>query len=307
MLLEAAFWLAILPPLFAILVEACNPINGTSIRASAALDLTADFGGLSRDDFDALLGVIEQSGAAIGEASGLASTLIASIISGIAVLHEVSSPYWPIVVYVLIFIILAIFPLWLMSGLTYAQISARNASIPTPWRTIRIPLKRTKVISLTIYAANVVLIICAILVFCDKRNTARFPARIRAGPASADRRSPAASHPGLGRDARIAASLGVLAGPDKRSGWPDHSAEELVMPLTAPPASETVLGPHGWQRIQVGLVRAGFDPGPIDGRSGPKTRAAIRRFQQQESDGAGAGGVLTPREIAQLWPGGAQP
>ena len=184
MLLEAAFWLAILPPLFAILVEACNPINGTSIRASAALDLTADFGGLSRDDFDALLGVIEQSGAAIGEASGLASTLIASIISGIAVLHEVSSPYWPIVVYVLIFIILAIFPLWLMSGLTYAQISARNASIPTPWRTIRIPLKRTKVISLTIYAANVVLIIFAILVFCDKRNTARFPARQRAGPAS---------------------------------------------------------------------------------------------------------------------------
>jgi hypothetical protein len=81
----------------------------------------------------------------------------------------------------------------------------------------------------------------------------------------------------------------------------------LLQKLVAPPASETVLGPHGWQRIQVGLVRAGFDPGPIDGRSGPKTRAAIRRFQQQESDGAGAGGVLTPREIAQLWPGGAQP
>ena len=184
MLLEAAFWLAILPPLFAILVEACNPINGTSIRASAALDLTADFGGLSRDDFDALLGVIEQSGAAIGEASGLAPTLIASIISGIAVLHEVSSPYWPIVVYVLIFIILAIFPLWLMSGLTYAQISARNASIPTPWRTIRIPLKRTKVISLTIYAANFVLIFFAILVFSTNET------RAISGSASARPRAP---------------------------------------------------------------------------------------------------------------------
>ncbi|HXC14382.1 MAG TPA: peptidoglycan-binding domain-containing protein [Stellaceae bacterium] len=302
MLLEAAFWLAILPPLFAILVEACNPINGTSIRASAALDLTADFGGLSRDDFDALLGVIEQSGAAIGEASGLASTLIASIISGIAVLHEVSSPYWPIVVYVLIFIILAIFPLWLMSGLTYAQISARNASIPTPWRTIRIPLKRTKVISLTIYAANVVLIIFAILVFSTNETARDF--RIGTGGASVaivDRQQQSIRDWGETQELLLRwASL-----QDQISGLAGWIA--LLQKLVAPPASETVLGPHGWQRIQVGLVRAGFDPGPIDGRSGPKTRAAIRRFQQQESDGAGAGGVLTPREIAQLWPGGAQP
>ena len=302
MLLEAAFWLAILPPLFAILVEACNPINGTSIRASAALDLTADFGGLSRDDFDALLGVIEQSGAAIGEASGLASTLIASIISGIAVLHEVSSPYWPIVVYVLIFIILAIFPLWLMSGLTYAQISARNASIPNPWRTIRIPLKRTKVISLTIYAANVVLIIFAILVFSTNETARDF--RIGTGGASVaivDRQQQSIRDWGETQELLLRwASL-----QDQISGLAGWIA--LLQKLVAPPASETVLGPHGWQRIQVGLVRAGFDPGPIDGRSGPKTRAAIRRFQQQESDGAGAGGVLTPREIAQLWPGGAQP
>jgi hypothetical protein len=302
MLLEAAFWLAILPPLFAILVEACNPINGTSIRASAALDLTADFGGLSRDDFDALLGVIEQSGAAIGEASGLAPTLIASIISGIAVLHEVSSPYWPIVVYVLIFIILAIFPLWLMSGLTYAQISARNASIPTPWRTIRIPLKRTKVISLTIYAANVVLIIFAILVFSTNETARDF--RIGTGGASVaivDRQQQSIRDWGETQELLLRwASL-----QDQISGLAGWIA--LLQKLVAPPASETVLGPHGWQRIQVGLVRAGFDPGPIDGRSGPKTRAAIRRFQQQESDGAGAGGVLTPREIAQLWPGGAQP
>jgi Putative peptidoglycan binding domain len=302
MLLEAAFWLAILPPLFAILVEACNPINGTSIRASAALDLTADFGGLSRDDFDALLGVIEQSGAAIGEASGLASTLIASIISGIAVLHEVSSPYWPIVVYVLIFIILAIFPLWLMSGLTYAQISARNASIPTPWRTIRIPLKRTKVISLTIYATNVVLIIFAILVFSTNETARDF--RIGTGGASVaivDRQQQSIRDWGETQELLLRwASL-----QDQISGLAGWIA--LLQKLVAPPASETVLGPHGWQRIQVGLVRAGFDPGPIDGRSGPKTRAAIRRFQQQESDGAGAGGVLTPREIAQLWPGGAQP
>jgi Putative peptidoglycan binding domain len=306
MLLEAAFWLAILPPLFAILVEACNPINGTSIRASAALDLTADFGGLSRDDFDALLGVIEQSGAAIGEASGLASTLIASIISGIAVLHEVSSPYWPIVVYVLIFIILAIFPLWLMSGLTYAQISARNASIPNPWRTIRIPLKRTKVISLTIYAANFVLIFCAILAFATKEAQRDFRLTFgAAGAAAVDRQRQALSD--WGETQELLLRLDYLEGQITGQGGRITRLEEQVMPLTAPPASEAFLGPHGWQRIQVGLVRAGFDPGPIDGRSGPKTRAAIRRFQQQESDGAGAGGVLTPREIAQLWPGGAQP
>jgi hypothetical protein len=32
--------------------------------------------------------------------------------------------------------------------------------------------------------------------------------------------------------------------------------------------------------IQLGLQRLGYDPGPADGRLGPKTEAAIRRYQQ---------------------------
>jgi len=34
------------------------------------------------------------------------------------------------------------------------------------------------------------------------------------------------------------------------------------------------------QNIQAGLQRLGYDPGPADGRYGPQTESAIRRFQQ---------------------------
>lgn len=34
------------------------------------------------------------------------------------------------------------------------------------------------------------------------------------------------------------------------------------------------------RNIQAGLQRLGYDPGPADGRFGPQTESAIRRFQQ---------------------------
>jgi peptidoglycan hydrolase-like protein with peptidoglycan-binding domain len=34
------------------------------------------------------------------------------------------------------------------------------------------------------------------------------------------------------------------------------------------------------ERVQKQLKAAGFDPGPIDGRFGPLTEAALREFQQ---------------------------
>jgi len=37
------------------------------------------------------------------------------------------------------------------------------------------------------------------------------------------------------------------------------------------------------RNIQAGLQRLGYDPGPADGRFGPQTEAAIRRFQQDNS------------------------
>ncbi len=35
--------------------------------------------------------------------------------------------------------------------------------------------------------------------------------------------------------------------------------------------------------IQRALVRAGFDPGPVDGQAGKKTKAAVRKFQRRNN------------------------
>ena len=37
------------------------------------------------------------------------------------------------------------------------------------------------------------------------------------------------------------------------------------------------------RNIQVGLSNLGFDPGPVDGKIGPKTRDAIRQYQEKHS------------------------
>lgn len=46
---------------------------------------------------------------------------------------------------------------------------------------------------------------------------------------------------------------------------------------SVPAESETV------RNIQSGLGRLGYDAGPADGKSGPKTRAAIRQYQEHNS------------------------
>lgn len=50
--------------------------------------------------------------------------------------------------------------------------------------------------------------------------------------------------------------------------------------------------------VQQALQRAGFDPGPIDGRMGRKTREALRHFQQAQ--GLTADGRIGPQTIAKL-------
>jgi hypothetical protein len=54
------------------------------------------------------------------------------------------------------------------------------------------------------------------------------------------------------------------------------------------------------ERIQRRLAELGIDPGPIDGRMGPKTKAAIRAFQRLH--GLTADGIAGPRTQAALWP-----
>jgi peptidoglycan hydrolase-like protein with peptidoglycan-binding domain len=44
--------------------------------------------------------------------------------------------------------------------------------------------------------------------------------------------------------------------------------------------------------VQAALVNLGYDPGEIDGKDGPKTRAAVRAFQQ--ATGIGVDGIAGP-------------
>ncbi len=52
--------------------------------------------------------------------------------------------------------------------------------------------------------------------------------------------------------------------------------------------------------IQTALKNAGFDPGPIDGKIGPKTRQTIREFQRAK--GLTPDGVVGPKTWAELEP-----
>jgi peptidoglycan hydrolase-like protein with peptidoglycan-binding domain/DNA invertase Pin-like site-specific DNA recombinase len=54
------------------------------------------------------------------------------------------------------------------------------------------------------------------------------------------------------------------------------------------------------QRLQRQLKRAGFDPGPVDGRFGPRTEAALARFQGRK--GLPATAVVDPRTRRALSP-----
>ena len=64
-----------------------------------------------------------------------------------------------------------------------------------------------------------------------------------------------------------------------------NSGEDDVPPTDeGVPVRETErrldLDQAAWCRVQAGLSAAGFDPGPVDGRSGDRTRAALRDWQQ---------------------------
>src|SRR5262245_35009178 len=56
--------------------------------------------------------------------------------------------------------------------------------------------------------------------------------------------------------------------------------------------------PETLKQAQSKLSTAGFSPGPVDGKMGPKTQAALRDFQQ--SQGLQASGWLDPKTAAAL-------
>ncbi|MCY4451206.1 MAG: peptidoglycan-binding protein [Immundisolibacterales bacterium] len=70
------------------------------------------------------------------------------------------------------------------------------------------------------------------------------------------------------------------------------------------PGEAARLDATGWRRVQQALLEDGFDPGPVDGILGPKTRGAVQAWQQ--ANGFPATGALT-RAQARALVGGAVP
>lgn len=80
-----------------------------------------------------------------------------------------------------------------------------------------------------------------------------------------------------------------------------HLADRLVggPPLAArPPAEDQRLSNEEVRELQALLTRLGYDAGGVDGRLGPRTRAAIRAFQR--SSGLPPDAFADPRLLSQL-------
>ena len=93
-----------------------------------------------------------------------------------------------------------------------------------------------------------------------------------------------------------------------------QAARGLVVDGIAGPITLGVLGVHGWvlypgsgyagngstrvQALQRRLRGAGFSPGPVDGRYGPLTEAAVTRFQA--AHGLTVSGIAGPVTLARL-------
>ena len=61
------------------------------------------------------------------------------------------------------------------------------------------------------------------------------------------------------------------------------------------PAQSAASGDPLLHNIQSGLTSLGYDPGPADGKIGPRTQAAIRRFQSDNEL------AVTGQPSAELW------
>jgi hypothetical protein len=168
----SALGLAIIPPALAILVEALNPINERMIGRSVDLDLQGNED-LARSSFfvDTVDRVTKLSTAAV-EIAGLAPTLVASVTSGFAVIHELPSPFWPAIIYALIFIGVALFVIWLLSGTTFyaaavlpIEIRFSGSLSLTESQPRENGRTRQKVVATSIYAINGILIGASVVVF----------------------------------------------------------------------------------------------------------------------------------------------
>ena len=81
----------------------------------------------------------------------------------------------------------------------------------------------------------------------------------------------------------------------------EHDARQALerrLGGTAAAGSTASAGAMTVREVQQALQRAGFDPGPIDGKMGRRTREALRNFQQAQ--GLVADGRIGPQTIGRL-------
>jgi hypothetical protein len=88
-----------------------------------------------------------------------------------------------------------------------------------------------------------------------------------------------------------------LAEPAPMAARPTPSATDATPPVPALP-DEGAMTDSERRRVQEALARIGYYAGRIDGRFGPETRAAIRRFQHEI--GVETTGVITGEQAARL-------
>lgn len=168
--------LAIIPPIVAICVERFNPITDTYVRSSVERDFsrfddTSKGAAQSSADRLLLIDIMVKSNMAAAEISGLAPTIVTSITSCFAVVHELREPFWALVLYAVFFVILIILVARNLGGKTLFQMDNLAAlSFRHPITKKRLAFTSVRVTSWTIYGANLALILAAVLVFALTRH-----------------------------------------------------------------------------------------------------------------------------------------
>ena len=143
--------LAVIPPVGAIVVERFNPLSDRVIGGYVEKDLDR----YDKVNHEALIIDATKMVAGAIELSGLAPTVVATITSAFAILSEFNEPFWPTVIYVSFFVILALVLFREIGGQTFLQLADTRQS--------RLNWTGTKVIQITIFCVNGVLILLILL------------------------------------------------------------------------------------------------------------------------------------------------
>src|SRR3954447_24259839 len=85
---------------------------------------------------------------------------------------------------------------------------------------------------------------------------------------------------------------------EQRSELAGRTARSHITLLALGPGSQRPGGPPAVRTLQRRLTRLGYAPGPVDGRFGPRTEAAVIAFQTRQ--GLTADGLVGPRTGARL-------